>query len=160
VIYSPPEYRVDAHMSRFCRNSGWRLRMGEAGERPRRSWRMPELLIAALYLLSFILVLVPYYNFLYRQAVLLLHAASFWLSPCVIVLVVIPHYLIERRFKRVLLAIAVGLLIVLADWRVQSWRYHITERYLKSHYCGASKPVEDDAILGGIVRMRIDRTER
>lgn len=134
--------------------------MTEAGERPRRSWRRPELLIAALYLLTFTLVLVPYYNFFYRHGVLLLHALSFWLSPCIIVLVVIPVYISERRFKRALLAFVVGSLIVFADWRLQSWRYHITETYIKSHYCGANKPAVGDSILGGIKGIGMDRTER
>jgi hypothetical protein len=134
--------------------------MTEVGERPGRNWRRPELLIATLYLLTFVLVLVPYYNWFYRQAVNLLHAVSFWLCLCIIVLVVMPLYISERRFKRALLAFVVGSLIVFAGWRVHTWRYHITERYIKSHYCGANKPAVGNSTLGGIIEIRIDRTER
>ena len=92
----------------------------------RRFSQRPEVLIAAFYLLTFSLVLMPYYNWFYRIMANSLHAISFWLSPFAASLMLAPVYLYQRRFKRALLAITVGLLVVFAGLRVHRWRYRIT----------------------------------
>ena len=124
----------------------------------KRIWGKPEILVTALYFLSFVLALIPYYNGLYRVLVNLLHVVLFWISLIIIVFAFIHLCIRRAHFGRVLLALALSLLVLLADSQVHRWRYSITSAYIGSHYCEGDNA--EDLVLGGITEIKVDGTER
>ena len=125
----------------------------------RRVSQIPEVFIAAVYLIIFVLVLTPYYNWFYRVTVNFLHAASFWLSLFGIALILASVYSRKHRFERVLLVVTLGLLVLFAGSQVHNWRYHITSRYIRNNYCETNAPTEG-LVLGGIREVKVEGMER
>ena len=124
----------------------------------KRIWGRPEILVTALYSLTFVLALIPYYNGLYRVPANLLHFVLFWISLLIIALTLIHLCIRRARFGRVLLALALGLLVLLAGSQVHRWRYSITDAYIGSHYCEGDNA--EDLVLGGITEIKVDGIER
>jgi hypothetical protein len=118
----------------------------------------PEILVTVLYCLTFVLVLIPYYNGLYRVPVNSLHAVLFWISLLIIALALIRLCIHRARFERVLLTLALGLLVLLAGSQVHRWRYSITNAYIRSHNCVRNDA--QDPIPGGIREIKVDGIER
>jgi len=126
----------------------------------RKIWRKPEILVAVFYFLTFDLALVPYYNWLYRVTVNLLHIVSFWVSLSVIAFIFIRLYINKRRFRRMLLVFTLGLLVLFAGSQINSWRYFITDEYIRSNYCAANGVEAEGLVLGGIKAIKVDGIER
>lgn len=133
-------------------------REGGLGRPVKRIWKRPEILVAVLYSLVFVLVLMPNYNWLYRVPVNLLHGVLFWISLFIIALRFIHLCMRRACFDSVLLTLCLGLLVLLAGSQAHHWRYSITETYIRSHCCEGSGP--EDLVLGGITEMRVAGIER
>lgn len=116
----------------------------------------PGLYIAVSYFLAFVLVMVPYYNWFYRLFADSLHFALLAISIFVIAFFLIPYYISRRRFRRMRLVIALGIVMLFAGFRVQSWRYSVTDAIIKNRYCGQNASGDYGFILGGIREIRID----
>jgi hypothetical protein len=116
----------------------------------------PELFIAVSYFLTFVLVLVPYYNWLYRVMINSLHLVLLWGSLATFALILTPIYVRRVRFKRFLLVIILGLLVFFTGGQVHKWRYCLTDLYIKSSHCETNALGEDGLILGGISEVKID----
>ena len=122
----------------------------------RQASRSPEIFIAGLYSLAFVLALTPYYNWFYRVAVNFLHFFSFWICLVLIALLTIHLYIHRRRFGKLLLAISLGLLIFLAGSQVHKLRYSITNVYIRNSICKTDSSEADGLILGGIRPIEIE----
>jgi hypothetical protein len=116
----------------------------------------PGLYTAVSYFLAFVLVMVPYDNWFYKLFADSLHFVSFVISVFVIAFILIPYYISKRRFRRAGLFIALGIVVLFAGFRVQSWRYLVTDAIIKNRYCGQNASGDYGLILGGIREIRID----
>lgn len=108
----------------------------------------------AIYLLVFLLVVYPFYNWFYRNSINLIHFGVFIVSLLVILFSSL-QYLFKGDYKKALISIALGVMILGAGSGVHNLRYIITDYIIKVNYCDLSKPMESDYILGGISEMRL-----
>jgi hypothetical protein len=106
----------------------------------------------ATYLLIFILVACPFYNWHYRNSVNLLHVGVLLVSFLVILFSFLQH-MIKRNYRKALISVVLGATILCAGTFVQNLRYTITNYIIGKNYCDLSKPVENNYILGGISEM-------
>jgi len=123
----------------------------------KRSWAREEIVITIFYFLILGLVLIPYYNWLYRVLVNFLHGVLFCISLLIIALVLF-RCIRRACFERMSLALVLGLLVLFAGSQVHRWRYSITRMYIRSRYCGEHSA--EDRILGGIVEIKVEGVER
>jgi hypothetical protein len=107
----------------------------------------------AAYLLIFILVACPFYNWPYRNSVNLLHVGVLFVSLLVILFSFFQN-LTKRDYRKALISVMLGTMILCAGTFVQNLRYTITNYIIGENYCDLSKPVESHYILGGISEMR------
>ncbi len=121
-------------------------------------WGKLEILVSVFYMFTFVLVLMPYYDGLYRVLVNFSHFVLLWLSLFIIGFTLIHLCMRRASLGRVLLTLSLGLLVLFAGSQVHRWRYAITNVYITSHYCEGDdvKP----QILGGITEIRVDGVER
>lgn len=106
----------------------------------------------AIYLLSFILVIFPLYNWFYRIFVNFLHIGTFLISVLIVLFTILWH-LWKKNFKSVLISLIIGATIFCTGLFAHDWRYTITDQIIKINYCDLSRPIESEYILGGINEM-------
>lgn len=105
-----------------------------------------------IYLLTFILVVFPFYNWFYRNFVNFLHIGTFLISVLVVLFTIFRH-LLKQELKSALIGMAIGATIFCAGLFAHNWRYTITDYIVKEYYCDLSRPRENEYILGGIQEM-------
>ena len=105
-----------------------------------------------IYLLTFVLVIIPFYNWFYRNLVNFLHIGTF-LITVVVILFTICRYLLKTEFKSALISLMLGVTIFCAGLFVHDWRYTVTDQIIKTNYCDLNTPIESEYILGGIHEM-------
>lgn len=103
----------------------------------------------AIYSVTFILVVYPFYNWHYRNSVNILHFGVFLVSFLVILFSSLQH-LLKGDYKKALVSIVLGVTVLCAGSFVHNLRYTITDHIIKESYCDLSKPMKNNYILGGI----------
>ena len=111
-----------------------------------------EYKVAIRYAITFVLVIIPFYNWFYRNIVDFLHIGAFLISVPVILFTVL-RYLLKRNIGGALVSMVFVVFVLSTGLYAQDWRYAITDFVIKSFYCDLNTPLESEAILGGIREM-------
>jgi hypothetical protein len=118
-------------------------------------FQRPEIRLAGLYFLIFLLVLMPYYNWWYRISVNLLYFPTRLFSLFVLLFILIPFYIYKRAWKAVCLTFLLSLLIYLIGPQVQQWRYYLTDRYIQKIYCLTNPVTGEPPLADNISRTTV-----
>ena len=118
--------------------------------------KKPDIFIASLYSLAFTLVLTPYYNWFYRIGVNLIYFVIFPATLLLVFFARIPFYIYNRHFKKALLMVLLGLVIIFSGTQVDSWRFQLTNSYIQNTQCNTTQQTTNNLILGGIKEVRFE----
>ncbi len=117
-----------------------------------QNYKFLEWKAIASYLLTFVLVVLPFYNWFYRNFVNFLHVGMLLISVLIVLFTIFRH-LLKKEFKRALISLLFGAIIFCAGLFAHDWRYTVTDQIIKANYCDLSRPIESEYILGGINEM-------
>ncbi len=106
----------------------------------------------AIYTLAFLLVILPFYNWFYRNFVNILHIWIFFISVFLILFSLIQN-VVKGRLKKALLCMGLGAIILYAGLFAHDVRYVLTDYIIREYYCDTSRKLESELILGGIREM-------
>ena len=109
---------------------------------------------AAIFVLVLVLVIVPFYNWFYRNIVNFLGVTGFLVFVLIILFTFFRH-VVTLRFRRALVSLMLGIIVVGISLYVREWRYKLTDYIIKVQYCDLSNPLETKYLLGGITEMRV-----
>ena len=109
---------------------------------------------AVIYALIFILMIIPYYNWYYRNLVNISLVICF-LASIPVILIASTRHLIRFELRCFIISIALAAVIVVTGLHANDWRYAITDRLIKYSYCNLDAPLKGDHILGGIVEIHV-----
>ena len=118
--------------------------------------KKPDIFIVLPYFLAFMLVIVPYYNWFYRLTVNFFYLIVFPLTSLIILLARVPFYIYKRHFKKVLLMVLLGLVIIFSRTHVNNWRFQLTNSYIQNTQCNTTQQTTNNLILGGIKEVRFE----
>ena len=104
------------------------------------------------YTLMFILVVLPFYNWFYRNAINILYIGAFLISVPVILFTFL-RYLLKKNLQDAFISMIFLIFVLGTGFYAQDWRYDITDFVIKSFYCDLDRPLGSEIVLGGIREM-------
>jgi len=108
--------------------------------------------LLALYGLTLVLRIVPWYHPGYRLPVQWASTVLLVASALAIVLVLIPACMRRQQRRRLLAVLSAGLVLFIGAGQAHAWRLALTDRILQAHHCHDNKQSGGARVLGGLVR--------
>jgi len=115
-------------------------------------WERAGWWVLALYGLTLVLHIVPWYHPGYRTPVQLAHGVLLVASALAIALVLIPTGVRRQQWRRLLAVLSAGLVLFIGTGQAHAWRLALTDRILQAHHCHDNTQAGGARVLGGLVR--------
>ncbi|MDZ7863720.1 hypothetical protein [Acidovorax sp.] len=108
--------------------------------------------VLALYGLTLVLHIVPWYHPGFRPPVQLANGALLVAGALAIVLVLVPAYARRQQWGWLLASLSAGLALFMGTGQAHAWRLAWTDHLLQTRHCNDSTQASGTRVLGGLVR--------